>query len=93
MTHRLRAGLGREFRLSGLGAGDVGDDILPVGSCLRRLATMRPRRKTTMRSQRSNTWRMLWLIRISGSPLSFSVRMMFSTCAVSCTRVPPSARP
>ena len=31
---------------------------------------------------------MLWLIRISGSPCSFSVRMMFSTCAVSCT---PSA--
>ncbi len=31
---------------------------------------------------------MLWLIRISGSPCSLSVRMMFSTCAVSCT---PSA--
>ena len=49
---------------------------------------MRPRRQTTIRSQRSITCRMLWLIRISGSPCSFRVRMMFSTCAVSCT---PSA--
>ena len=28
--------------------------------------TIRPRRNTTMRSTRSNTWRRLWLIRISG---------------------------
>ena len=70
------------------GAGHDGDGFGHVDFFGSTTAARRPRRWMWMRSATSNTWGMLWLIRMTGKPRSRRSRIILSTCADSFT---PSA--